>query len=764
MWRFFLSIIFLTALNTSAQLPENLTLTIGLKKYEPEKYNQVVNHRIVQSGDHQNFRFENSEWKVTFKTEELEDKTDAIDVSVKFVCTGGALNHSSLSVNLNFNHWSTENYVMVPAALYNGNRYPWRRIRYSPKLMDPRDIGPDKGIILSDVNRLNHQDGPSFVQLRSGAMATPSACFWDVKAKKGVIMLTTQETKYGDNGIRLEENRARDKFTISVMAPVVRELYKYRITDSQFPSDDIPARFTKGDSLILQLRLYSFHAPELQDLFDKFAEVRKDFAGTPKYNNRLPFSEAFKIQQEKFNRDNWVDEFGYYSVGMRENFLQDWQIGWTGGMISTYPLLFAGNQKTVDNVIRNFDWLFPDGISPSGFFWDSGEDGDKWYGGDIRKPHTSNWHLVRKSGDGLFFILHQLFLMKEKGIQVKKSWETGTQGVADAFVRLWQENGQLGQFVDNRTGEIQVGGSTSGAIVPAALVRAGQYFSDDTYLATAEQIAGYFYTTYTKKGLAFGGPGDAMQNFDSESGYAIIESYMALYEATNHKKWLKAAEDAAKQFATWVMSYNFNFPETSTYGKLKIEALGAVFANTQNTHGSPGICTHSGLALFKLYRATQNPFYLDLLSDITHAIPQCLAHPNYQMPGVKDGWINERINTSDWLEGIGEMMYGSTWAETSLMLSYIQIPGLYVVPDQSLLVAFDNLEARIVKETPKMLEIEIYNPTEMDANLTFWVENSRDLNTKLDSNFLLNTREEYIPAKGKKKFTFNKQHAVSEGS
>ena len=425
-------------------------------------------------------------------------------------------------------------------------------------------------------------------------------------------------------------------------------------------------------------------------------------------------------------------------------------------MISTYPLLFAGNETTEQHVIRNFDWLFPNGISPSGFFWDSGEDGNKWYGGDIRKPHTADWHLIRKSGDGLFYILKQFRLMQAKGITVKESWEKGTRGVADAFVKLWKENGQTGQFVDNRTAEIRVGGSTSGGIVPAALVLAADYFNEPKYLNTADEISDYFYANYTQKGLACGGPGDAMQNFDSESAYALIESYFSVYEATKNQKWLNAAEDAAKQFATWVMSYNFRFPESSTYGKLKIEALGAVFANTQNTHGSPGICTHSGLALLKLFRATGDSFYLDLLSDITHVIPQCLAHPKRKMPGVKDGWINERINTTDWLEGIGEMMYGSTWAETSLMLTYTQIPGIYVVPDKSVVVCFDNLETKIIKETSKKLEIEIYNPTEMDASIRIWSENSSNLNVSLGYNFLLNSAQEYIPAGGRKIMSIKK--------
>lgn len=399
-------------------IPENLQIGISFKTYNPELFNAVVHHKKLHSAAYEAIHFQDSEWKTDVVYSEVPGKPDAVDLEISFICTEGELVNASVALDLNLSNWSTNNFVLVPAALYNGNRYPYRRIRYSPKLMDPRDISPDQGIILSDVPKLNHTDGPSFVQLRSGAMSTPSACFHDPSAKKGFIMLTHQSTKWGDNGISITENKNRDEAVISVSAPVVRELYKYRITDSRYPSDDIPGTFEAGDTVKLEVRLYYFDANERQQLFDKFAEVRKDFSGKIKHNNVLPLSEAFRVQQEKFNRDNWVEKHGYYSVGMRENFLQDWQIGWTGGMISTYPLLFAGNDETEKHVLQNFDWLFPNGISPSGFFWDSGEDGTKWYGGDIRKPHTANWHLVRKSGDGLFYVLQQLFLMKEKGIGV----------------------------------------------------------------------------------------------------------------------------------------------------------------------------------------------------------------------------------------------------------------------------------------------------------------------------------------------------------
>jgi len=246
-------------------------------------------------------------------------------------------------------------------------------------------------------------------------------------------------------------------------------------------------------------------------------------------------------------------------------------------------------------------------------------------------------------------------------IPVSPGWEQGTQTVANAFVKTWKKYGQLGQYVNNITGELIIGGSTSGAITPAALILAARYYKNPEYKTVAGQIADYYYQNYVTKGLIYGGPGDALQNFDSESAYGMLESFTVMYEETGDKKWLDMAENMAMQYVTWVSSYDYKFPANCTLGKLGKKTTGVVWANTQNKHGAPGICTHSGASFLRLYRATGNPFYLDVLRDITRAIPQYLSTIENPIPSLQPGWICERVSTSDWLEGIGELFSGSTW-------------------------------------------------------------------------------------------------------
>lgn len=58
-----------------------------------------------------------------------------------------------------------------------------------------------------------------------------------------------------------------------------------------------------------------------------------------------------------------------------------------------------------------------------------------------------------------------------------------------------------------------------------------------------------------------------MQNFDSESTYALLEAYTVLYEQTKDPQWLEIAENVSNEFHTWVSSYDYRFPVISTLGK-----------------------------------------------------------------------------------------------------------------------------------------------------------------------------------------------------
>ncbi len=169
---------------------------------------------------------------------------------------------------------------------------------------------------------------------------------------------------------------------------------------------------------------------------------------------------------------------------------------------------------------------------------------------------------------------------------------------------------------------------------------------------------------------------------------------------------------------------------------------GTVFANIQNKHSAPGICSLSGDSLLKLFRATGEVRYLELLRDIAHAIPQymsrsdrpiCDIRPGQKWPVMPPGWINERVNTSDWEVrgnpdgdiGVGEIFGGSTWSEVAMLLTWAEVPGIYAQSDTGYLCVFDHVEASWHRENGEK-SLQIHNPTPFDATVKILLETSQE--------------------------------------
>ena len=154
------------------------TARARLSQYDHAHFNRLTNQATALLGaTPAELQLSGSAWRVATSSTNVAGLPDAIDFTVEFVCARGELPRASVSVDLEFVPWSAENYVLLPAAAYNGNRFPSRRLRYSPKLYEVQDIGPDKPIIISDVPRLDDADGVSRIQERSGSMATPAIGF-----------------------------------------------------------------------------------------------------------------------------------------------------------------------------------------------------------------------------------------------------------------------------------------------------------------------------------------------------------------------------------------------------------------------------------------------------------------------------------------------------------------------------------------------------------------------------------------------------------
>jgi hypothetical protein len=701
-------------------------------------------------------RTKSSAWACSVKVAAGPAEADYTDFDVLFQLVRGALHDASVSVELGFEPWSVETYVCLPGAVYRGNRFESRRLPYPPLLNDPKDIGPNVPTIITDIPRLSIGAGPSHLQQVTRDLATPAVGIYFPNAKSGFWLLVRQQTRLGDTGIDIEESDDRRRAVVRLTAPFVRQKVMYKICDLQVPSTDRGADFVKGDEVVLKFRVHFFSCPDVHHLFDRFLQIRMGFEPV-KRKEQLPLSAAWKLLEEKYNRDNWVEPYGYYAVEVNHTYRRAWTAGWVGGLQVTYPLLFEGGEQSRERVLRNFDYIFPKGVAKSGFFFGSGEagefrsDGQPWMREQAKADVPLNerrWHLVRKSGDVLYYLIKQFMLMKlqHPDWNTPARWDEGVRGCADAFVRLWDKWRQFGQFVNIDNGDLVVGGSTSAGIAPAGLALASQYYNNREYLRVAEAAAAAYCQGELNHGLTTGGPLEAAQCADCESAFGLLESLMVLHEITGSKDWLREARKVASLCATWCVSYDCQFPPNSTFGRLGMRTTGTLFANTQNKCAVPGICTHSGSSLFKLYRATGERVFLELLRDIVHAPSQFLSRPDRPIASSSPGWVNERVEMGDFLEPIGEIYDGSGWAEIALMLSWIEVPGLYVQPDIGLVCAMDNVDAIVKENTQDRLIVSLTNPTRFDASINLLAENSTETSHVLGQNYLWKCRRLAAPA------------------
>jgi P pilus assembly chaperone PapD len=75
---------------------------------------------------------------------------------------------------------------------------------------------------------------------------------------------------------------------------------------------------------------------------------------------------------------------------------------------------------------------------------------------------------------------------------------------------------------------------------------------------------------------------------------------------------------------------------------------------------------------------------------------------------------------------VGEIPRNSAkWAESAVLLAWVEVPGLYIQPDTGLVYPIDHIEARGTKENGKFV-VEVKNPTSYQAKVKVLSESSED--------------------------------------
>ena len=139
--------------------------------------------------------------------------------------------------------------------------------------------------------------------------------------------------------------------------------------------------------------------------------------------------------------------------------------------------------------------------------------------------------------------------------------------------------------------------------------------------------------------------------------------------------------------------------------------------------GHRGFAPHQGDPLFKIFRATGDTRYAELIRDIAHAWAE----------GVQpDGTISERLTYCD-ADSRGSRGAGwkTGWNELNGIFMAMELPGIYLQTDKEVLYVLDQVEVKIISRSSGAVKLEITNPTKYDAEISVFAESSTDASKPL---------------------------------
>ncbi|HTQ09575.1 MAG TPA: hypothetical protein VMI31_05845, partial [Fimbriimonadaceae bacterium] len=290
-------------------------------------------------------------WSSSIQTKE----GDGVDIECTFVLRAGAAKSAGVAVAFDFSHWSPRNYVLVPAVLYDGNRFRILPIGYPPYIRNPADRPIDMPVTVTDIPHLNPGGAHAKVEMMTGNCATPMMSFFDPSRGRGFILLTEQGTRFGNSGMMVEEDAGTGRMSFVVSAPCVRG-QRY-VMCGRAPSGDRAADWKQGDSLTLRFRVYDFTCQDLAAFYDKAFSVRKALSGQNSFACVTPYSACADLILKHFDKDKWFQGKRLSYICNRPGDMNPYshQIGWGSIPILSFPSVIDETPERLRRVCDTMD-------------------------------------------------------------------------------------------------------------------------------------------------------------------------------------------------------------------------------------------------------------------------------------------------------------------------------------------------------------------------------------------------------------------------
>lgn len=312
------------------------------------------------------------------------------------------------------------------------------------------------------------------------------------------------------------------------------------------------------------------------------------------------------------------------------------QMGFVGAALPAAALLlrYGLEQKNEGIVTRASDlidhWAMHS-MTPSGV-------PRTWY--DIHPDGSFTWRsyptYLRVASDGLDGVLHAYDLMRRHN-RIKPEWLKFCTRYGDWLLSMQNSDGSYHRAYDFEGHPTDRSTDTTDHPIEF-LVDLYKATGKPDYLATAIRAGNYCWRSVHEAYAYVGGTPDNPNVTDKEGGMMALNAFLALYDGTGDKRWLRAAEQAAWYCDTWV--YLWNIPMPTDDPKI-------IFPKGRSTSGLSLIATgHSGadnfmasapFSYYRLYLLTGQEQFRDAARRLLVETRQMLDSDGtlgYRYPGL----------------------------------------------------------------------------------------------------------------------------------
>ena len=117
-----------------------------------------------------------------------------------------------------------DNYVFVPASVYDGNRFAVKNIGYPPYWYEKSEWRKDMPTTTTVQPTLGLEgSGATKIELTTGNASTPLMAFFSPVKKQAWMVQTTQGNRLGNHGMLIAENETKTESTFTITSPAMRE-------------------------------------------------------------------------------------------------------------------------------------------------------------------------------------------------------------------------------------------------------------------------------------------------------------------------------------------------------------------------------------------------------------------------------------------------------------------------------------------------------------------------------------------------------------